>query len=69
MGLYYKVDVLARLKSAGYSTYRLRTEKLFSESTIQLLRQGEIVAITSIDTICRLLDCQPGDILGYKGEG
>lgn len=69
MGLYYKIDVLGALKSAGYTTYYLRTEKLFSESTIQKLRQDEIVAISSIETICRLLKCQPGDILGYKGEG
>lgn len=68
MGLYYKFDVLGKLKSEGYSSYRLRAEKLFSESTIQLLRQGEIVAISSIETICRLLNCQPGDILGYKEE-
>lgn len=69
MGIFYKIDVLAALKSAGYSSYRMRNEKLFSESTIQKLRQGEMVAISNLETICRLLDCQPGDILGYEGEG
>ena len=69
MGLTYKFDVLEALKNAGYTTYRLRSEKLLSESTVQKLRQGEMVAISNIEVFCRLLNCQPGDILEYKGEG
>ena len=31
----YKIDVIAALKRAGYSTYRIRKEKIFSEGTLQ----------------------------------
>lgn len=69
MALKYKFDVLQALKNAGFNTNRIRKEKLLSESTLQKFRSGEMVHTSSIDTICRLLNCQPGDILEYKEEG
>ena len=68
MALKYKFDVLQALKSAGFNTNRIRKEKLFSESTLQKFRSGEMVHTSNIDTICRLLNCQPGDILEYTEE-
>jgi len=68
MALKYKFDVLQTLKSAGFNTNRIRKEKLFSESTLQKFRSGEMVHTSNIDTICRLLNCQPGDILEYTEE-
>lgn len=69
MPITYRFDVLQALKQAGYNTTRIRKEKLLAESTLQKLRKGEMVAISNIETICRLLNCQPGDILEYNGEG
>lgn len=69
MPIGYKLDILAALKGAGYSTARIRKEKLIGEATVQQLRHGELVSWKTIETICRLLNCQPGDILEYNGEG
>ncbi|MBR5878273.1 MAG: helix-turn-helix transcriptional regulator [Akkermansia sp.] len=63
MSLKYKIDVLAALQAKGYTTYRMRKEKLLSESTIQKLRDREGVSWSNLETICQLLECQPGDIL------
>jgi len=65
VAIQYKGDLLAALKAAGYSSYRLRKEKLLGEATIQRIRQGESVSWENISTICKLMDCQPGDILEY----
>lgn len=65
----YKFDVLEKLKEAGYTTYNLRKEKLLGESVIQQLRERKLVSWANMNTICHLLNCQPGDILEYKGEG
>lgn len=65
MPLMYRIDVLAALNAKGYTTYKLRQEKLLGEATIQKLRGGQGIAWGSIETICRLLDCQPGDIIYY----
>lgn len=63
--LQYKIDVLAELKEAGYNTNRLAKENLISPSSIQKMREGIVVGITIIDRLCRLLDCQPGNIIKY----
>lgn len=68
MGLRYKSEPLAALKASGYNTTRLRREKLLSESTIQKLRQGEGVSWNNIETLCSLLNCQPGDLIEYIPE-
>ena len=62
----YKIDVLQSLKNAGYTTYKLRKDKLFGEATIQKLRNSELVSWDNINMVCSLLDCQPGDILIYE---
>ena len=61
----YKVDVLAQLKAAGYSTYKLRKEKILAESTIQALRSGTMVSYEILARLCEMLNCQPGDLLKY----
>ena len=68
MPIKYKIDILAALKAAGYSTYKIRKEKIMNESTLQKFRNGEIVTADNMAIICRLLDCQPGDILEYVPE-
>lgn len=69
MAIRFKFNVMEALKEAGYSSTRLRNEKLMGESYMTQLRRGELVSWATIDTICRLLNCQPGDILEYKEEG
>lgn len=68
MAIVYKIDVLAALKEHGYSTYVLRKNRLIGEAQIQKIRQGEIVSKETINTICRLLSCQPGDFLAYVDD-
>lgn len=68
MPIRYKLDILAELKKAGYSSTRIRNEKLMGQATLTQLRHGELVSWMNIETICRLLQCQPGDILEYIEE-
>lgn len=61
----YKINILAELKKKGYSSYRLRKEKIFGEKTMTLIRNKEVVYGATLDKLCELLSCQPGDILEY----
>lgn len=63
MKLCYKIDVLDVLKSKGYSTYRLRKEKIFGEAIIQKFRNSYGVGWDTLETLCNLLNCQPSDII------
>ena len=68
MPMCYKVDVIAVLKEAGYNTNRIRKEKIMGEAMLQKIRSGELVSWKTIDTICSLLECQPGDLIEYVKE-
>ena len=65
MAIRYKIDVLAALKDAGYSSYRIRQEGIINQAALQKLRDGKMIAWEQFNTICRLLNCQPGDIIEY----
>lgn len=65
MAIRCKVDVIAALSAAGYTSYRLRREKLMGESTRTKMRAGGLPSWHELDTICSLLNCQPGDLVEY----
>lgn len=69
MPIRYKFDVLAALRNAGYTQNRMRIEKIMGQATLTQLRHGKLVSWANIETICRLLDCQPGDLMEYVSEG
>ena len=65
MPIIYRIDVMAALKEKGYSSYKLRKEKLLGEATMTDIRKGQIVSLENLTRLCKLLECQPGDILEY----
>ena len=68
MAIRYKIDIMAALKEKGYPSTRIRDEKLIGQSYLQQIRHGELVSWKTIDTICKLLECQPGDIIEYFSD-
>ena len=65
MAIRYKVDVMAALKEKGYSSTKIREEKLIGQSYLQQIRHGELVSWKIFNTLCALLECQPGDLIEY----
>ena len=65
MAFRWKVDVIAALKSAGYTSYRIRQDALINQTALQKIREGRMIAWEQLNTICRLLNCQPGDLIEY----
>ena len=68
MPLKFKIDVLAALKEKGYTSYKIRNEKILSESTLQKLRAGKGISWDNLETLCKYLDCDISDILEYQKE-
>ena len=68
MAIRYKVDVMAELKQKGYTSTKIREKKLIGQSYLQQLRHGELVSWKTLDTICSLLECQPGDLVEFVRE-
>ena len=65
MPIKYKMDVIAELKKAGYNTSTIRKDKIMGEAMLQKIRMGQMPSWAVLETLCKLLQCQPGDILTY----
>lgn len=62
------VDVLAMLNAAGYSSYRMRQERILGERVIQKIRERKLPSWQELDKLCGLLRCHPVDLLEYIPE-
>lgn len=68
MPILVNLDVmLAKRKIRGKE---LATEIGITEQNLSLLRTGKVkgVRFSTLERICQILDCQPGDILEYVAE-
>ena len=58
----YKIDIIQELKNIGYSTYKIRKEKIFTEGQLQQIRNNKLLTQDALNKVCIILNCQPGDI-------
>ncbi|MGH9902599.1 MAG: helix-turn-helix domain-containing protein [Pyrinomonadaceae bacterium] len=63
-----RVDEL--LEGMGRSFYWLAKETGISHTTLWRLKKGKALGINfeTLEKICRVLNCQPGDVLKMAGE-
>lgn len=61
----YRIDVLNALKEAGYTTTKIRQERVLSESTLTNIRAGKPIGINALDAVCNILECQISDIMEH----
>lgn len=65
MAIRWRLEPLPLLKDCGYSTYRIRREKILSETSLQKMRHLQMVSTQDLDTICRLTGKQPGKLIEW----
>ena len=57
------------LKANGYTTYRIRQEKLIGQGTLTAIKNGTGgLDAKTIARLCEVLECQPGDLMEYVKE-
>ena len=61
-------NILEKLKAAGYTTYRLRTEKIISQSVLTRIRNGESLSVDTLNKICTILNCDVSDIMEIRPD-
>ena len=66
----FKYDKLFKLlKEKGISSYKIRQENLISQAALTKMKNGTGNFDTrTLERICKLLNCQPGDIMEYDVE-
>lgn len=55
------------MQEKNISQYRLHAEGI-SNSTLTRLRRNGYVSTETIDRLCRILECNVGDIMEYREE-
>ncbi|SEV98943.1 helix-turn-helix domain-containing protein [Chitinophaga arvensicola] len=67
MGIIVNLDVM--LAKRKMSLTELSIQVGITMANLSILKSGKAKAIrfSTLEEICRVLDCQPGDILEYKG--
>lgn len=54
------------LKERGYTSYRIRRENVMGQATLTGLKNGTAgLNSKTIENLCRVLSCQPGDLMEY----
>ena len=72
--LRYKIDVMAAIREAGYTTTQIRkgnladSSTLLGENALDKLRHGKMVGAKALDQLCTMLKCQPGDLIEWVEE-
>lgn len=68
LSIVYTCDIIELLKDKGFTTYRIRKEKLLSQAALQKIREGKLLSWHEMDQICAMLGCQPGDLVRYQPD-
>lgn len=58
----------ALMKEKGLTTTKIRKEKIIGEYTLQSMRTGKSVTLESLESLCKELNCQFGDLVEYVRE-
>lgn len=64
----FKIDIIVLLRENGYTPARIRKEKLIGEKTMQDMKAGIVPGIKTLETLCKILVMQPGDLIKYEAE-
>lgn len=68
MGIIINIDVMLAKRKMSVTEL---TEKVgITMANLSILKNGKAKAVrfSTLEAICKALDCQPGDILEYKSE-
>lgn len=56
------------MQAKGISQYKLIKEYGISSGQLDRIRKGENINVYTLDTLCRILDCDVEDIIEYKKD-
>lgn len=56
-------DILNKLSDRGYTTYKIRKEKILPQGTLTKIRNGGNITLETLNIICCLLKCEISDIV------
>ena len=68
MAIKVNLDVLMAQKKKGLTELAKEVESTLANLAILKNNKAKAVRFSTLESICKALDCQPGDILIYEDE-
>ena len=56
------------MRERGATTYTLEVKGNISSSTIRRLKAGEFVSTNTLDSLCKILHCDIGDVIAFTPD-
>ena len=60
--------LLKMMESQGITSYTLKRDNIIGQATLKKIKEGGDIDTRTIAKLCKLLSCQPGDIMEYIPE-
>lgn len=58
--------LIKMFEAKGITSYTMKKENIIGQASWKKIHEGGHIDTRTIDSLCRYLKCQPGDILEYK---
>jgi len=68
MAIIVNVDVMMAKRKMSLNELSEKVELTLSNLSILKTGKAKAIRFSTLDAICKALDCQPGDILEFKSE-
>ena len=57
--------LIKRMEEQGITSYTIKKDNIIGQATFKKIKEGGDIDTRSIAKLCKLLNCQPGDIMEY----
>lgn len=57
--------LLKMMNDKGLTSYIIKKDKIIGQATFQKIKSGGDIDTRTISKLCKILECQPGDIMEY----
>ncbi|MBD8841953.1 helix-turn-helix transcriptional regulator [Paenibacillus sp. FSL K6-4396] len=68
MAIIINIDVMLAKRKMSVTELAERVEITIANISILKTGKAKAIRLSTLDAICKALDCQPGDILEYKAD-
>ena len=68
MGIVIKLDVMMARRKKGLKELSAEVDITMANLSILKNNKAKAIRFSTLEAICKALDCQPGDILSYEKE-
>ena len=60
--------LIGLMREKGITSYTLKRDNIIGQATYKKIMEGGDIDTRTIAKLCKLLNCQPGDILEYSDD-